>query len=686
MMSKIPILRLLIPFCVGIFLYSVFPSSSVVAPVVLALLSACVYLFLFFSTKNPQSRFHYRSFFFFPIFFFAVALGWFCATVATPQQINLQQVNGKQVICRIDDVDARDFSMSLLVQLSHYGKQGSAHALNGKVLITTRGCNYCLKPGDMIALRANFEQIRNQHNPDEFDYAGYMRRQGVIYTQHLAVDQIVKIGENATFFNQMTNYRNYIQNQIFDTSLDSEAQHLLIAIMLGNKKFIDENLRHRFAAAGIAHVLALSGLHVGIIALLMWCLLAFLDYLGLKKIRLALTLLTIVAFDVFTGLSASVIRATVMISFVFIAKIFYRKTSPMNALFVAAFLILLFAPDSIFDVGFQLSFVSVFALLWLYPHELHGKFERSRILKYAVSTVFVSFISMLATIALTAHYFHSVSLASAVSNLFILPVFPLLMILGTVLVALCCFSLHLPALEWLINWLYDYIDSITLSISNMSLSHIDGIYVDTVELLLFYVVLVLLMSAYRLFTVKYCIYAGFMAFVLLAYHSMSILSSPTVGLVIFNSFDSTPIFYYEGNKGYLWIPDNQDVETKDFERYSAAFLAHRQIDTVLCVNDRMQLSTAFIKTPYAFLNKERLMVAGGGNWKKLETNAKVAVDLLLVTKQFHGRIADLNRLFDYDMLLISGGMYKPEMQRLAHECDSLMVKYRLMTKTGAYMK
>ena len=112
----------------------------------------------------------------------------------------------------------------------------------------------------------------------------------------------------------------------------------------------------------------MSGLHVAVITLIIWFLLFPLDYLRGKKLRLVLTLVILVGYDLLTGMSPSVIRATVMIAFVFMSMIFYRKSTPLNAVATAALAILVFSPSALYSVGFQLSFITVVALIVFYQY------------------------------------------------------------------------------------------------------------------------------------------------------------------------------------------------------------------------------------------------------------------------------------------------------------------------------
>ena len=582
---------------------------------------------------------------------------------------------------RVVNLEYTDFSMRLTVEILDNDLPPC------KVLISTRGCDYTMRSGNLVAWRLALEEIGLMGNPGEMDYAAYLlNSRGILYQQHLPKDQIKTIGYSPTLLTRMANMRRDLQLRVFNTRLSPGAQHFVVALLLGNSTFIDKATRQEFSAAGVAHVLALSGLHVGLIALLIWWLLFPLDYFGLKKVRLIITLAAIALFAVFTGLSPSVVRATIMIGFVFAAQIFHRRSVSLNALTMAALVILVFTPSALYSVGFQLSFITVAAVLMFgkVPSWIESKHKA---VNNITSTIIVSIVAMLATVALSAHYFHTVSFMSVLANLLILPILPVFMALGALFLLVTAAGLHWPVLDWGLDIAYRYIHWAAGAVNTIPLSHFNGVYVSTLGVVIYFVLLAYIVLWLYRRNYRY-LFAAACALAALLGHSLWIdATTPKRGLIIFNSFSSTPVLYYDGGKGYVWNPDDEESDSTTFARYYAGFLARQNIDElVMLPNDTvLRLEDALFKPPYAHLMGRRILAVGSGKWKQMSAERRMALDDIIVSKRFHGTVAKLQELYDFERLVISGAMYDNTLQPLLVECDSLGINTHDLSRQGAVL-
>ena len=448
---------------------------------------------------------------------------------------------------------------------------------------------------------------------------------------------------------------------------------------MGNKGAVDKATRQEFAAAGVAHVLALSGLHVGFIALIIWWLLFPLDYLRLKKLRLVITLGAIALFAVFTGLSPSVIRATVMMGMVFASLIFYRRSASLNSLLVAALLILIFSPSSLYSVGFQLSFITVGAVL-MFARLPEGFTSRHQWVNYLTSTALTSAVAMVATVALCAHYFHTISIASVVANLLILPVLPLLMVLGAVFLLVTSAGLQWDVLDSVIDLLVSYIHGVTGAVNAVPGSHVGGVYVSTFGVVAYFALLALVIAWLYRRDFGWLLAAGCVAAVMLGHSLWVDHLTPHRGLVVFNSFSSTPVLYYDHGQGYVWTPDEEETDSATFARYYAGFLTRHGIGQLRFIDegDSLALDGAMIQPPYALLMGRRILAVGSGKWKRATTSHRLELNDIIITKHFHGTVHKLMELYRCDRFIVSGAMHDKE--RLTASCDSVPVIHDLSTR------
>ena len=558
-LSKIPILRVIIPFIIGITAHRLWHCWW--APLALIVLAIAGYQLLSVLSRTPSGRMRWRPYYTAVLALAALSLGWLTANIHCPPQLTAEQRTDRVLTGRIIRLEYTDFSMRLTVDLLNRDLPQC------KVLVSTRGCDYTMRPGDVVSWQGDLIEVGNMGNPREMDYATYLLdSEGIRYQQHLPVSKIKRTGQSPTFFTRMANVRRDLQSMVFNSRLSPQAQQFVVALLLGNSRLIDKATRQEFSAAGVAHILALSGLHVGFIALIIWWLLFPLDYLRLRRLRLFITLAAIILFAVFTGLSPSVVRATIMIGLVFASLVFYRRSQSLNALALAALGILVFTPSALFSVGFQLSFITVGAILLFarLPQFLESRYKWVNKLTTVVIT---SLVAMLATIALSAHYFHTVSFMSVLTNLMILPVLPVFMVLGALFLLVTAAGMHWQLLNAALDSIYSYISWATGTVNAIPGSHIGGVYVSTFGVIAYFVVIALIIMWLYRRNYRYLLASGCVLVMLLAHSLWVDARTPKQGLIVFNSFDATPLLYYNNGKGYVWIPDDEEPDSAAFSRY-----------------------------------------------------------------------------------------------------------------------
>jgi len=682
LLTRIPALRLLVPFMVGIIVQQWCDLWWI--PLLLLVLAVAGYGALIVLGRTPQQRLRFRPWYTLPLAVVGLSLGWLCAIIHEPTRVDLQQVNGQTLTGRIEELRYTDFSMRMTVRA-----QPDGHS-DCKVLVSTRGCNYNLRPGHVVAFTAQLSPVGNMGNPDEMDYANYLlRSHGIRYQQHLPVRQVVHCGESPTLFTRLSQVRHDLQQRVFNTTLSPQAQSFVVALLLGNSTLIDQSTRQQFSAAGVAHVLALSGLHVGFIALMIWWLLFPLDYLGLKKLRLIITFGAIVLFAVFTGLSPSVIRATVMIGFVFASILFYRRSTSLNALAMAALAILIFTPFALYHVGFQLSFITVAALLVFAQAAGGRQYSGNAAVNYVVGLVVTSLVAMLSTVALTAHYFHTVSVLSVLTNLLVLPVLPIFMVVAAVFLLVTAAGLHWPLLNALLDVIYNYISGSARFVDNLPLSSIQGVYVSGLGAALCMVLIALVATWLYKRDYRWGLAAGVCLATSLAHVLWVQATTPRQGMVVFNSFAATPVMYYNQGSALLWVPDDDEPVLDNYRRYFSGFLARHGINSMAIVNGDTTLAGCGValKPPAALIMGKRMLAVGSGKWKRM-TQADgdtTHLDYIIITRRYHDTASTLLRLYNADTLIISGALYETSLTPLLHECDSLHLPYYHLATSGAFI-
>ncbi len=251
-----------------------------------------------------------------------------------------------------------------------------------------------------------------------------LAKQGILYTGYAPKSKIRKVGRSATLMTFAGDVRDRLESLIIHTGLSRETKDFLITLMLGDKQFLDRDLRQTFSDVGLSHVLAVSGLHTGIIASIFLAFLFPFDMIGRRKWKFVLSIILLWVFVFVTGFAASTVRAAIMMTALFVGFLIERRIKAGTALCWAGIFILLLMPSALFDPGFQLSFLCV-ASLTIFCERLNpfDLFTHRR-LYLATSTLLATLVSTACTWIVVAYYFGSVPTLFLPANLLILPFVP----------------------------------------------------------------------------------------------------------------------------------------------------------------------------------------------------------------------------------------------------------------------
>lgn len=303
----------------------------------------------------------------------------------------------------------------------------------GKLLLTIAldDDNSLLYPGDALALIEQPKPVTKALNPNQFDYAAYMAKQNVFHQVKLK-GNYVKLGQIKNFDFYKGELRRSLIRSFGRHSFSAETMNVIKALLLGQRQDIDEELRTSYIDAGVIHILAISGLHIGILFYFLNLILKPLNRLKKKGklLQLLITLAFLWSFAIITGLAASTVRAVVMLSFVSIGLYFNRNTNIFNTIAVSMLVLLLAKPTFLFDVGFQLSYAAVFAIVWMQPLYKKIRISKYKAVNYFIDIVAISFVAQLGVLPLSLYYFNQFPLLFPIANVVVIPLVTVLLIVG----------------------------------------------------------------------------------------------------------------------------------------------------------------------------------------------------------------------------------------------------------------
>ncbi|MCD7973236.1 MAG: ComEC family competence protein [Candidatus Azobacteroides sp.] len=289
-----------------------------------------------------------------------------------------------------------------------------------------------LQPGEELIICASIKPPEENKNPTEFNYAFYLKQQGISGISYIKENNYFKTRKQIPFnprYKALQCRKKLLD--IFDTlPLDKDEKAILSAITLGYKNDLTPEIKNTFSVTGASHILAVSGLHVGIIFMFTGFLLSFFQRNNLKTrlIKYTFIILILWGFAFITGLSPSVIRATCMFSISLIATILNKRNSTFNSICIAAFCMLLYNPYYLFDVSFQLSYSAVASIVILNPYLQKLIPVKQRFLSAVWSLVTVSITAQAGTFPFVLYYFHQFPTYFILTNLLVIPLTYLILI------------------------------------------------------------------------------------------------------------------------------------------------------------------------------------------------------------------------------------------------------------------
>ncbi len=356
--------------------------------------------------------------------------------------------------------------------------------------------------GDHLLIKGGILPIQAPKNPHEFDYKRYLVTQNIYGHAFLSPNDLLVLGNDPP--SRIMEFGLLVRGramEIIKLSIpEPREQAIMEALVLGVKDHLDNEIKEAYSAAGAMHVLAVSGLHVGIVFIMLGSLLGFMKKTKQGKIAfMIIALLCIWAYALVTGFSASVLRAVIMFSVILISGNLGRQAYTYNSLGIAAFILLLYDPFLIYSVGFQLSFIAVFGIVYLHPR-LHRLWEApNKAIDYVWSITCVSIAAQIATFPLTTLYFHQFPTYFLVSNLVVIPASFAILIGGVAMLILgsiwSFFGLYIGTIVFYMVWA---VNECLLFLTHLPYPIFDWLYFDLKDTLLIYLFMIFMTVAFNI--------------------------------------------------------------------------------------------------------------------------------------------------------------------------------------------
>ncbi len=545
--------------------------------------------------------------------------------------------------------------------------------------------------GDQLLIHGRFFEITGPGNPNEFNFKKYSSLQN-IYSHAFVRARDVRHGGSSPP-NKIFEYAYKTQikaAQIIDKHISEPRENgIAKALLLGIKDHLDNEVKKSYSAAGAMHVLAVSGLHVGIVYL-------FLQFLfgGIKKTRpgrqvFSLISITVIwCYALITGLSPSVLRAATMFSIVAWGEIKATKGNIYNSLGLAAFVLLLVDPYLIYSVGFQLSFSAVFGIVYLQPKIYRLLEFNSLLADKAWAITCVSIAAQMATFPLTAYYFHQFPTYFLASNLVVIPAATIMLVGGISMLLFdpiisevsSALGFALSKIIWFVNESVSIVESLPHSLINW-------IYLDLIGLISTYSIVIFLIwgfhhHSFKTMLIGVLLFLGFLYTRLLSTNSQSSCNQ----IIFYEIKEKKVIDHIVGHHAELYL----ESKTDDLESLSYQINPNRLASGLAPISTSIQsinTSNQFeVKSPftYGILGGKKILYIDSTTFD-LRFDHLIETDILVLE---NGSIKNLNWLrdhFQFKHLLIGNSntrFYSNKMKQQAHASN---IPIHSLIQDGAFI-
>ena len=538
-----------------------------------------------------------------------------------------------------------------------------------------------LRRGDELLVHATLSPPMNNGNPDEFDYVRFLRRRGGSGTAYVPADHWQVVGHDSvrTWKQAALDCRDEVVGLYRRLGFKGDELAVLSALTVGDQDELSDDIVETYSVSGASHVLALSGLHIGFLYALFWFLfsLAWRHCRWLKFWLVALIVVLLWVFAFITGLSSSVVRSVTMFSLLALSGLQLEKLLTLNTLAATAFLMLLWHPFWLFDVGFQLSFLAVVAIVLIQP-KLYALWKvDNRVLRYVWGLATVSVSAQLATAPLVLLYFSRFSTHFLLTNLWVVPVSSLLMYAAVVLLALTplpavqqLFAVGVERLVWLQNRVLQLIE-------DFPYSSIDNVWVDKWEALLFYVLIGAVCTMYVKHTARSVFCALSVLLVLVSWHAIDVWHAAPQRSLYFYNVRGCPAVHClaEGSRSWLVCADSVP-DVSRLERSLSPYWNHLRLEAPRVVCGEQPDGPVSLCNGVATYAGKRVCFLRDHRWRGLETDSPpLPVDYLYVCRGYKGNIAELAALFSIKAVVFEPSYSKYYRELIIRDCIQLGIPY-----------
>ncbi len=683
-----PFVRLILPLVVGIIFQWYVKVPLLVNAICVATLIVLIFVFNFLSI-NKRYTFQWLQGLFINavIFFIAVFICWQKDIRNNENWFGKNYNDSCSLVVKINEPPIeKDKSIKAEGIIEAIIRNGITQKVEGKVLIyfSKEDSIAIPKYGDKILINGGLQQIKNAGNPGGFNYSRYMIFQQTLHQVYLKKDKFILLNEHSE--NKMYSFIFWARQAVINSLQkyivgNKKVSGIAEALLIGYKEDLDKDVVQAYSNTGVVHIIAISGMHLGLIYVGLVWLFSRMPYIKRSAItRVILIIACLWLFSLITGASASVLRSAVMFTCIIIGKEFFKQASIYNSLASSAFLLLCYDPFLLWDVGFQLSYFAVVGIVWLQKPIQNLYYTKNKVIQYLWEMCSITIAAQILTLPICIYYFHQIPTTFLFTNLICVPLSTVILFAEIALIICAAIpplamliGKFIYVLTWCMNALIAFFNELPLSL-------LDKIYATATTTWALYG-FVFLMAAALLRRNKKLIKISFgflILFVCLwAYGKIQLAQQKKI--IVYNVSRHTAIDFVRNNKYWFYGDDEFRVDgaLQNFNLKPArvSMQVEESADTLKSLSNKDRL--------WQFYNKTLMIIDSTIQFEP--NNSKLKVDVLLICNRPKVNISNIITAISPAIIVFDASNSLWKIAQWKKECEELHLQYFITGEQGAFI-
>ncbi len=680
LLQRTPFFQLLLALVAGIVLYQ---YIQIPLDILIGSFGFSIFLIvLSFFVEKSTSQYRLRHIFGIGVILCTTTIAYYLC-LSFEQRNNFTGLN-HQAIYEVELTSApqeKERSYSVQVKLLQRYDSISTTPVSGNAMVYIQKDSLASKLllGDRLMIDAEFKAPDGVQNPNGFDYAKYLKRQGVGATVYLASEKWKKTGQNSSF--SLKRFANKCRNYLLEIYkkygiIDAEFA-VLAALTLGFTDSLEPDIYQLYSHTGAVHILSVSGLHVAIVYGAIYFILGFLKRNRRQKVaRLLISIVFIWAYAIITGLSPAVLRASMMLSIAASATLFNRRPQIYNSVLASAFLLLLFNPNLIFNIGFQLSYSAVLSIV-AYQKAISKLYvPTNKFVKSIWDLTSVSIAAQLGTAPISIYYFNQFPNYFLLTNYAAIPLSTII-IYGAILLLFISFIPFLATIVaflvkwmiWTMNFVLGLIVSLPGSISIISITSLQ-------MMMLIAAILFFTSFAYNKkfapLAIGLSLILGF--FVNLAWRQYQSIDGSK--MIIFSDNRTPIVNFIDGKKNYVYTSDE----------LKALNVGNAYWRSSLLETPKFIQKNEWFEDGFAEFKGKRILVLKDDLLRYKTSKQPLEIDYLIIANRLRPRIDEILELVVPQKIIVDKSISQWYTNNIKETCEEKNIAFYSVAESGAYVE